>query len=137
MKKFLFNLRIAATMVACIAATSLLWNCSSGDDEESRIDELKKLEVQQAKEVREAVVPAKTIESNIESYFNMLFGVRERQNGSARNLKDSADIFVFVVEQARREAGDPLPKNNTTMTNLYDKSKTYIATIEELNQLQK
>jgi hypothetical protein len=34
MKKFLFNLRIAATMVACIAATSLLWNCSSEDDEE-------------------------------------------------------------------------------------------------------
>ena len=34
MKKFSLNLKIAATMVACIAATSLLWNCSSEDDDE-------------------------------------------------------------------------------------------------------
>jgi hypothetical protein len=124
---------------AMVIAMPILNSCEKDPDPvQERIKELTALEKVQANEVRAAVQPAKTVESDITSYFNMKFNneVNLKRDGvQPTNLRDSSDVFVGLVEAARIENGNPLPHNETTMTNLYNKSKTYIVTFDELKQL--
>jgi hypothetical protein len=132
--------------MAMLGAASLLALNSCGKDEpedptKAKIEALKAQEKQQAAEVRAAVHPAKYDPDKIQSLFDSEFrGESNRRLGSidgAKNLPDSAQMFIYVIDGFRASFGDPLPNNNATLTALYEKSKTYIATIEELNQLQK
>jgi hypothetical protein len=133
--------------IAMLGAASLLALNSCGKDDEpedptkAKIEALKAQEKQQAAEVRAAVYPAKTQPINIELFFNSEFqGLSNIHFGSidgAKNLPDSAQMFIYEIDQFRRSFGDPISINNETLTALYNKSKTYLATIEELRQLQK
>jgi hypothetical protein len=133
--------------IAMLSTASLLALNSCGKDDEpedptkAKIEALKAQEKQQAAEVRAAVHPAKYNPDNIESLFNSEFrGLSNIHFGSidgAKNLPDSAQIFIYEIDQFRRSFGDPTPSNNETLTSLYNKSKTYLTTIEELNQYQK
>jgi hypothetical protein len=132
--------------IAMLSTASLLAlnSCSKDEPEDptkAKIEALKAQEKQQAAEVRAAVEPAKTQPINIEKGFNSEFrGESNRRLGSidgAKNLPDSAQMFIYVIDGFRASPSDPLPFNNETLTALYNKSKTYLATVEELNQLQK
>lgn len=90
-----------------------------------------------AGEVRAAILPAKTVELDITNYFNGLYGQGSYSlyNGQVKNLKDSANVFKYVVENAHIELGNPLPTNEQTMMSLYNKSKSYLSTIETMDRL--
>jgi hypothetical protein len=127
-----------------IAAAVVFAGCSkdeSIDPKQQKIEELMAQEKQQAAEVRAAVHPAKYNPINIENFFNSEFAhasyIHFGSIDGAQNLSDSAQMFVYAINGIRTSMGDPIPANNETLTALYNKSETYLKTVEELNQLQK
>lgn len=87
-------------------------------------------------QVRASVLPAKTIEFDITTYFDMLYNQDVAANGAPRDLYDSSKVFKRVVEAARAEAAsyNSTPVNNTTMSTLYTNSNTFIATVDKIQE---
>lgn len=135
-----YNIKKLVPM-AMLALTPLANSCDKGEDIDplqKSIDQ-KKIEIVEAeKNVRKAVVPAKTITIDVSSYFNMLFERYENEimGHKAQNIQDSVYTLQYVVKQARKEAGDPLPNNNETMSDLYDKTCIAIQKYAELDALE-
>jgi hypothetical protein len=127
--------------IAMLGTASLLALNSCGKDDEpedptkAKIEALKAQEKQQAAEVRDAVRPALTQPDDIEEWYWEIFNRLDVPRGT--NLYDSTGIHVRMVDDFRDTYGTPIPSNNETLSNLYNKSKTYIATVDELRQLQK
>lgn len=88
-------------------------------------------------EVRAAVLPAKTIEFDITTYFDMLYNQDVAANGAPKNVYDSSKTFKRIVETARAEAAsyNTTLVNNTTMSALYTKSDTFIVTVDKIQEL--
>lgn len=108
-------------------------------DEQKRILELIELEKQQRAAGRAAVAPAR---NGIEVFFDSNFEKAEQKElgRKAQNWPDSARVFAKEHEAAMRVelggyTGD-FPVNNPELRTLFDGSKTYVLTIEELALLQ-
>ncbi|MDL2295220.1 hypothetical protein LJC18_00150 [Lachnospiraceae bacterium OttesenSCG-928-E19] len=98
---------------------------------EKRILELTEKEMALRAEYPQIVHNAKFVDNDISSYLNMLFKLEEGPARNPQNMRDSTERFVWVVDQARIENGNPLPMNNTSMTTLDDKSKEFIQVYDE------
>lgn len=125
-----------------LGAVMALSSCGPKDDPKptdpnaEKITALRADSTAQAIEVRAAVEPAKTTPNDITTLFDANFAVEQNNLGiTATTLPDSAKILANTVSALRSQYGDPIPKNNETLTALETASKDYIATIEELNAL--
>jgi hypothetical protein len=127
--------------IAMLGAASLLALNSCGKDDEpedptkAKIEALKAQEKQQAAEVRAAVEPATTQPDNIENWYWGVFDYNNLPRGI--NLYDSTKVHIKVIDAAFEVFKTTTPHNVETLSSLYNKSKTYIATVDELRQLQK
>jgi inner membrane protein involved in colicin E2 resistance len=134
MKK-IFTLMIAAAVVfaACSKDESI-------DPKQQKIEELMAQEKQQAAEVRAAVVPATTQPYNIQEWFWANFNdprVSGVEKYSQKNLLDSAKTYILIVDGSYIKGKIPEDVNPVNMLKLRDKAAAYLATVDELNQLQK
>ncbi|MBN1324646.1 MAG: hypothetical protein JW974_00255 [Alphaproteobacteria bacterium] len=129
----LLAMGLAPTFTSCEKDESV----TQIDPNKVKVDQARADSAMYANQVRAAVEPAKTVESDITNYFNSKFSQEavRNYNGFINNFYDSTKAFKAVVETARIELGDPLPTNETTMTNLYNKSKSYLSTVETLDSL--
>ena len=138
MKKSLLT---RSSLILLIALNLCLLSCKKDptqpDPIQEKIAQLRADSIALAKEVRNAVVSDKTVESDISSYFNMVFGqeiTRHSYDGGSYpdNIVDSAKIFVKTVEVIWEENGNPPPLNGATIQNLYDKSNALVSIATEL-----
>ncbi len=112
-------------------------DATTTDPTKEKIAQLRTDSTNLARELHEAIEPAKTVESNISGTFNSVFTyyAQDSYKGIPNNLPDSAEIFIKTIESLWKTFGNSLPTNNTTIKNLYDKSKAYLSVVAELQTL--
>ena len=107
---------------------------------EDQIKELQAQEKKLADEVRGAFEPAKTVPTDITSFFNGKFISNELSifdGGEAKNIADSSAVAKSTVGNLRIEFGEPLPANDETLSALYTKANSYLEVLAKLEELQK
>jgi len=136
MKKKILYLT-AAVIVATVAFAGCKKN-EEPDPKQQKIAELTALANTQANEVRAAVQPAKTQPNDITPTFNASFdgAVFVLNKGQPKNIADSSEVFVKMVNDFEEAFGDPIPKNDATLKALRTKSITYLITFAELETLK-
>ena len=88
------------------------------------------------KEYNAAIEPAKYVDSDISSYYDMKRSQIVAQDGVPEGLRANANTESKVVKAARLEFGEVLPCNNPTMTNLEVKSDSLVYVIDELQRIR-
>lgn len=118
---------------AAVVALPVFTACEKDKDPiQERIEQLTAMEKVQANEVRAAVQPAVTQPLDISNnYWSSFDGVNVPRG---TNLLDSARVHI-------RSIGGwfevyPNSANKENLTALYNKCKTYMETVEELNKLK-
>ena len=108
--------------------------------EEKRILELIQLEIAQCAMVRADIAPArKGFETGFDNSFKRTAYEMWGRN-EAYNFADSVAVFDKLEEYLRRTTQlgptDPFPRNDAELMKLFNDSRIYIATAEELARLQ-
>ena len=105
------------------------------DPNQARIEQLERDSAIQANAVRAAYGPALTDPYDIQNWYWGAFNADGNPN-SRKTLEDSSRRNLVVVDDMRESYGDPLPANDESLSKLYDASKTYVLTVEELRNLR-
>jgi len=134
--------KIYLMMLLALGLAPTFTSCEKDDSKpyDPIAEQLKTLRIDSTRlagEVRAAVLPAKTVDYDISSYFDMLLDRVKNQNynGKLTNISDSSKAFKDVVNTAREENGNPLPYNNATMSDLYNTSDSFLSTVEVMDSL--
>jgi hypothetical protein len=124
-------------MLLALGLTPTFTSCEKDNSQPDQLTTLRADSTRLAGEVRAAVLPAKTIEHDITTYFNMLYNQDVATNGAPENLYDSSKTFKRIVEAARAEAAsyNATLVNNTTMSTLYTYSDTFIITVDKIQEV--
>ena len=85
-----------------------------------------------AQAVRNAVLPATTTPDDVSWLFWANFG-----NFGQMSFTDTVKRYMFVIDDFRRDYGDPLPSNDVTLSQLYDLCKAYLALEQKLSDMKK
>ncbi|MCL2748898.1 MAG: hypothetical protein FWE50_02365 [Alphaproteobacteria bacterium] len=106
------------------AAGIMFISCVKPKTCDAKIEDLKGAQAKETSvgnNVRAAIEPALTNPDNVGPLFwNNFNHFNNQANTVPKNLQDSTKTFVLVIDDFRKQFGNPLPSNNKTLSNLYD-----------------